>query len=65
MTNDFLDNLAAQQYLKMHDKKQMITEVESDTYQRKKGKRKDVSEGEIFEKEDYCEGEFIPGFHDQ
>ena len=30
MINDFLDNLAAEQYLKMHNNKQMITEVESD-----------------------------------
>ena len=42
MINDFLDNLAAQQYLKMHNDKQLITEVESDSYQRKKGKRKNV-----------------------
>mgnify|MGYP003311393852 FL=1 len=64
MINDFLDNLAAEQYLKMHNEKELITEVESDRYMRKKGKRKNSSEGEIFEKEDYCEGEFIPGFHD-
>jgi hypothetical protein len=44
--------------------KTLITEVQSDRYMRKQGKRKDVQEGEVFDKEDYCEGEFIPGFHD-
>jgi len=44
--------------------KTLITEVQSDRYMRKQGKRKDVQEQELFDKEDYCEGEFIPGFHD-
>tara|TARA_B100001250_G_scaffold95627_1_gene79932 strand:- start:2059 stop:2238 length:180 start_codon:yes stop_codon:yes gene_type:complete len=44
--------------------KTLITEVQSDRYMRKQGKRKGVQEEELFDKEDYCEGEFIPGFHD-
>ena len=48
----------------MNEEKQLITEVESDLYQRRKGKRKNVKEEELFDKEDYCEGEFIPGFCD-
>ena len=48
----------------MNEEKQLITEVETDLYLRKKGKRKNVKEEELFDKEDYCEGEFIPGFHD-
>ncbi len=36
----------------------LITEVESDRYMRKKGKRKDVLEGEIFDNE----AEWADGF---
>ena len=48
----------------MNEEKQLITEVETDLYLRKKGKRKNVKEEELYDKEDYCEGEIIPGFHD-